>query len=46
MAPRPPRELISTTFGVKVGETIVVGTSKVDGTEEALIVLLTAVPSA
>jgi hypothetical protein len=45
VAPRPPRELISTTFGVKMGETIVVGTSKVDGTQEALVVLLTAVPS-
>jgi hypothetical protein len=44
-APRPLRALIDTSFGLKVGETIVVGTSKVDGTDEALVVLLTAVPS-
>lgn len=43
---RPPQELISTSFGLKVGETIVVGTSKVDGSDDALIVLLTAVPPA
>ncbi|HEX9945319.1 MAG TPA: hypothetical protein VGG03_25190 [Thermoanaerobaculia bacterium] len=39
------RELIDTTFGLKEGETLVVGTSKVDGAEEALVVLLTAVPA-
>src|SRR6185295_4623794 len=43
--PRPSRDLISTSFSLKPGETIVVGTSKVDGTSEALVVLLTAVPS-
>jgi hypothetical protein len=43
--PKPPRDLISTSFSLKAGETIVVGTSKVDGTGEALVVLLTAVPS-
>lgn len=43
-APRAAQDLISTTFGLKKGETIVVGTSKVDGTDEALVVLLTAVP--
>ena len=42
--PRPARDLISTSFGLKVGETIVVGASKVDGAEDALVVLLTAVP--
>jgi hypothetical protein len=42
---RPGRELIDTTFGLKEGETLVVGTSKVDGAEEALVVLLTAVPA-
>jgi hypothetical protein len=43
--PRPSRALIDTSFGLKEGETIVVGTSKVDGGDEALVVLLTAVPS-
>jgi len=43
--PRPSRSLIDTSFGLKEGETIVVGTSKVDGADEALVVLLTAVPS-
>ncbi|HEV8583036.1 MAG TPA: hypothetical protein VGX68_28545 [Thermoanaerobaculia bacterium] len=43
--PKLPRDLISTSFSLKTGETIVVGTSKVDGTGEALVVLLTAVPS-
>jgi hypothetical protein len=45
LAPQPIRDLISTTFGIKIGETIVVGTSKVNGSDEALVVLLTAVPS-
>ncbi len=44
VAPRAPRDLISTSFSLKKGETIVVGTSKVDGSDEALVVLLTAVP--
>jgi hypothetical protein len=43
-APHAPRDLISTSFSLKKGETIVVGTSKIDGSEEALVVLLTAVP--
>lgn len=38
------RRLIDTSFSVKVGETIVVGTSKADGADGALVVLLTAVP--
>lgn len=38
--------LIDTSFGLKEGETIVVGTSKVNGAEEALVLLLTAVPPA
>lgn len=38
------KELISTSFGLKQGETIVVGTSKTTGGDEALVVLLTAVP--
>jgi len=43
-AVRPGRRLIDTSFGLKEGETIVVGTSKVDGGDEALVLLLTAVP--
>ena len=42
---RPGGSLIDTSFGVKEGETIVVGTSKVSGSNEALVVLLTAVPA-
>ncbi len=44
VAPHAPRDLISTSFSLKKGETIVVGTSKIDGSDEALVVLLTAVP--
>lgn len=40
--PRPQRDLISTSFGLKRGETIVVGTSKSDAGDEALVLLLTA----
>lgn len=40
---RPPRDLVDTTFSLKPGETIVVGTSRLDGSEDALVVLLTAV---
>ncbi|MFL6195341.1 MAG: hypothetical protein ACJ75H_14285 [Thermoanaerobaculia bacterium] len=38
------RSLIETAFNVKEGETIVVGTSKADGVDEALVVLLTVLP--
>lgn len=37
------REVLSSTFGIDVGETVVVGTSKLNGGDEALVVLLTAV---
>lgn len=40
--PKPPRDLISTSFSMKQGETIVVGTSKSLDGDEALVVLLTA----
>lgn len=40
---RPGGGLIDTSFGVKEGETIVVGTSKTTGSNEALVVLVTAV---
>lgn len=41
-----PRELqlLATSFSMTVGETLVVGTSKLDGGDEALVVLLTAAP--
>jgi hypothetical protein len=38
--------IISTSFGMEVGETVVVGTSKITGGDKALVVLLTAVPPA
>lgn len=38
------RDLIATTFSMSVGETVVVGTSSVSGSQEALVALLTAVP--
>lgn len=36
------RKLIQSSFSMKVGETVVVGTSKLNGGQEALVVLLTA----
>jgi hypothetical protein len=42
---RPGSSLIDTSFGVKERETIVVGTSKTTGSNEALVVLVTAVPA-
>lgn len=43
-APEAVKPLISTSFSIVRGETVVVGSSKIDG-DEALVVLLTAVPS-
>ena len=43
-APRGPRRLIESSFSLEVGETIVVGSSKLNGGGEALLVLLTAIP--
>jgi hypothetical protein len=40
----PPRDLISTTFTLDSGETVVVGTSKVGSNQDALVILLTALP--
>jgi hypothetical protein len=40
---RPGREDLQTTFSIEPGETYVVGTSKLDGGDDALVVLLTAV---
>jgi hypothetical protein len=36
--------LLSTAFSMELGETVVVGTSKLDGSDKALVVLLTALP--
>ncbi len=36
--------LLGTTFSMKVGETVVVGTSKLNGGSKALVVLLSAAP--
>jgi hypothetical protein len=38
------RDLIQTSFAMDVGETVVVGTSSVGGSEEALVAILTAMP--
>ena len=38
------RKIIDTTFSMDVGETVVVGTSRLGGRDKALIALLTAVP--
>ncbi len=42
--PAQPRTIISTSFGIDVGETVVVGSSRLDGGEKALILLVTAIP--
>lgn len=41
--PREHRSVLETTFSIHPGETVVVGTSRLNGDEEALVVLLTAV---
>lgn len=45
-APPAPREerVIATSLGLGVGETVVVGTSQIEGTSDALVVLLSAIP--
>jgi hypothetical protein len=43
-APSAKRELISTSFGMDIGETLVVGSSRLDGDQSALILLVTALP--
>ncbi len=40
-----PRAVLETSFGIARGETVVVGTSKLNGDGGALIVLVTAVPT-
>lgn len=43
VAPLPPEQSLTASFGIARGETVVVGSSRIGG-DEALIVLLTAVP--
>ena len=43
-APSAPRTLISTSFGMDVGETLIVGSSRLNGDQTALILLVTALP--
>ena len=38
-------DVLDTSFAMKPGETVVVGTSKLEGANRALVVLLTALPS-
>ncbi len=38
------RSVIDTNFSMEIGETVVVGTSRIRGGDKALIALLTAVP--
>ena len=38
------RYVLGSEFGINVGETVVVGTSRLNGGDEALVVLLTALP--
>jgi hypothetical protein len=46
-APNGRRELevLSATFNAAMGETVVVGTSKLQGTEQAVVLLLTPLPA-
>jgi hypothetical protein len=42
--PTVAENLLSTSFAIRKGETVVVGTSKLRGNDRALVVLLTALP--
>jgi hypothetical protein len=44
VAPMAPESNLTASFRIARGETVVVGSSRLDGGDEALIVLLTAVP--
>jgi hypothetical protein len=47
ITPTPPRTgqtVLSTAFNIRVGETVVVGTSKFDGGDAALVTLVTVLP--
>lgn len=39
-----PKDLLRTSFQLDSGETVVVGTSRLNGGDSALVVLVTAVP--
>lgn len=39
-----PEQVITSSFGIAVGETVVVGTSRINDGDRSLVVLLTAVP--
>jgi len=43
-APPSVRPLLETSFGMRSGETVVVGTAKLDGPDKALVVVLSAIP--
>ncbi len=44
LAPLPPESNLTASFRIARGETVVVGSSRLDGGDRAMIVLLTAVP--
>ncbi|MCM2269011.1 MAG: hypothetical protein NDJ75_02805, partial [Thermoanaerobaculia bacterium] len=44
VAPRAIRPLLETSFGMRAGETVVVGTARLDGPAKALVVILSAIP--
>jgi hypothetical protein len=44
VTPRPETRLLDTSFDMKIGETVVVGTAKLDGPSKALVVLFSALP--
>jgi len=44
VAPRAIRPLLETSFGMRAGETVVVGTAKLDGPSKALVVIVSAIP--
>jgi len=43
-APRAPVSLLRTSFAAELGKTVVVGSSRLNGGDRALIVLFTALP--
>lgn len=44
VAPPAPKTIISTSFGMNIGETVIVGSSRLNGDERALVALVTALP--
>jgi len=43
-APQRAQTILESTFGMRAGETVVVGTAKLDGPSKALVVILSAIP--